>query len=124
MRVLIAETNAELGKLWCAHLTRQGILATTVTNTDAAVDTLRQGDFDALVLSLQMQNSAVLAISDFATYRNPDIAIILVTSESFFSDGSIFNLIPNARSFVNDHVAPDDLAAIVDHYGSDQSASI
>lgn len=66
----------------------------------AAIDFLRFETFDALVLDLVLPDDGAIAISDYATYRYPDVPIIAVTSTSFFSDGSIFDLIPNARSLM------------------------
>jgi hypothetical protein len=40
-----------------------------------------------------------------------------VTNSTFFSDGSLFNHIPNACAYVKMHTPPEDIAAIVDHYG-------
>ncbi|GHA56198.1 response regulator [Amylibacter ulvae] len=118
MRVLVAEGNLALSTIWCRHLRRQGLDVVQALSQDQAMDELRDHDFGALILNLKLPESNVLAISDVATYRNPDIAIILVTADRFFSDGSIFDLVPNARSFVNDQVRPDDLAAMVDHYSA------
>ena len=41
-------------------------------------------DFDALVLDLVLPDGGAIAISDFATYRYPDVPIIAVTCISFF----------------------------------------
>ena len=117
MRTLVVEANEDLGRLWCNHLERQGGQAKLVVNEASAIDALRFGEFEALVLDLMLPDASTLAICDFAMYRHPDIAIIVVTSNNFFSDGSIFELIPNARGFLQSPVQPDDLAALVEHYG-------
>ena len=54
----------------------------------------------------------------FATYRNPEIPIIAVTARGFFSDSAIFELIPNARGLLRAPLRPEDMAALVEHYGS------
>jgi len=117
MRTLVVEVNEELGKLWCNHLARQGGQPELVLTEQAAVNALRRGCFDVLVLDLMMPDVSVLAICDFATYRHPEIKIIVVTPNSFFSEGSIFDVVPNARGFLCAPVLPDDLAALVEHYG-------
>lgn len=116
MHILIVESDDNLASLWKRHLEREGCTVAAVTDHDGAVNALRHGDFDALVLDLGLPDSSVLAISDFAAYRNPDIPIIVVTANSFFSDGSIFSVIPNARSHLQAPVKPADLAAVVGHY--------
>lgn len=116
MRVLVAEGNSTLNKIWSDHLRRQGIDVVQVMNQADVMKELVDSQFDALVMNLKLPDSSALAVTDIATYRNPDIAIILVTSDRFFADGSIFDLVPNARSFVHDQVHPDDLAAMIQHF--------
>lgn len=122
MNVLIVEADAGLAQIWCRHLEREGCVADYAHDHTTAISKLRFGGFDALVLDLGLPDSAVFAISDFATYRNPDIAIITVNANSFFSDGSIFQVIPNLRSHMQAPVSPGDLAAVVGHYGRPSGA--
>lgn len=117
MHVLVVESNEAIGRLWCDHLERQGAVTVLAGDEESAINVLRFQTFDVLVINLLTPNCSVLSISDLATYRSPDIAIIVVTSNSFFSDGSIFDIIPNTRGFLHSPVAPDDLAAMVEHYG-------
>ena len=114
-QVLIVEAQESLGKLWQNFLKRQGFDVALAVSQKDAIDSLRFDQWDVLVIDLMLPNSSVLAISDFASYKNPDISIIVVSASSFFSDGSIFELLPNARCFMNQPIEPDDLAAVVDH---------
>jgi len=114
-QVLIVEAQESLGKLWQNFLKRQGFDVALAVSQKDAIDSLRFDQWDVLVIDLMLPNSSVLAISDFASYKNPDISIIVVSASSFFSDGSIFELLPNARGFMNQPIEPDDLAAVVDH---------
>jgi DNA-binding NtrC family response regulator len=114
-QVLIVEAQESLGRLWQSFLERQGFEVSLVGNQSDAIDKLRFGHLDVLVIDLVLPNSSALAISDFASYKNPDISIIVVSSDSFFSDGSIFELLPNARGFMNQPIEPGDLVAVVDH---------
>jgi DNA-binding NtrC family response regulator len=118
MRVLIVEHNADLGRLWSRFLARRGVDSDLATSQAEAIKFLRFNDYDALVLELVLPDGGAIAISDYATYRNPAVPIITVTNSSFFSDGSIFELIPNARSMMSVPVRPDDLAAVVEHFGA------
>ncbi len=117
MKILVVESDAELGAFWCRYLEREGGETTLCGDEKSAIAALRFQEFSVLVLDLATENASVLAICDYAMYRNPDVAIIVVTANSFFSDGSIFDLIPNARGFLHAPVSPDDLAALVEHYG-------
>jgi CheY-like chemotaxis protein len=78
---------------------------------------LRHDSFEAVVLDMEMPGGGALAVADFATYRDPDIPIIAVTARGFFSDSAIFELIPNARGLLRTPLRPEDMAALVEHYG-------
>lgn len=117
MHVLVVESNEALAHIWSNHLEREGCATSIATDHTSAVEALRFTHFDVLVMDLMLPNASVLAISDYAAYRNPDVAIIVVTASSFFSDGSIFDIMPNARGYLHTPVHPEDLAAMVDHYG-------
>lgn len=118
MRVLIVESNPDLGELWQRHLQRAGAQVDLVLNQEAAIHALRMHDFEIIVLDLVLQDGAALAIADFASYRRPDAKVIFVTNTSFFSDGSIFNISSNACAFVQSGTPPEDLAAMVEHYAA------
>ena len=124
MRILIVQHNEDLSELWSRFLQRQGVEVLQAATQLEAINMLRFEDFDALVLDLVLPDGGAIAISDYATYRCPDVPIIAVTSTSFFSDGSIFDLIPNARSLMRTPLRPDDLAAVLEHYAPKKSASI
>ena len=115
MRVLIAQHNAELGKLWADFLEREGISVTLALSQGEALKQLRAQEFDALILELVLPDGGAIAIADFAAYRFPDAPVITVKSSSFFSDGSIFNLMPNVHSVLQAPVEGEDLAAMVTH---------
>lgn len=118
MRVLIAEETENLGSLWAQHLLRAGLEVDLETTQEGVVKALQLNSFDALVMNLEFSDSTILGITDLATYRNPEIAIVLVSNGSFFSDGSIFDLIPNARGCFNLGMDPNDLTEIVKHYAA------
>lgn len=116
MRILLVQHDRGISELWAGFLQRHEIDVVSAYTQSAAIDLLRFEMFDALVLDLVLPDGGAIAISDYATYRYPDVPIVAVTSTSFFSDGSIFELIPNARSLMRSPVCPDDLAAVLEHY--------
>ena len=124
MRVLIVEHNADLGRIWGRFLERQGIVVTLATCQKDAISAMRFDDFDALVIDLVLPDGGAIALSDYAAYRFPDIPIITVTSTSFFSDGSLFQLIPNARGVMRAPFRPDDLAALLQHCVEGQQSEV
>ena len=118
MNVLIVESQAELGRLWSRHLKRQGACVTLVHSQEAAVAALHDCKFDVIVLDLVLAEGSAFAVADFASYRAPETRVIFVTNTTFFSDGSIFAHSPNACAFLQSSSPPEDLAAMVEHYGA------
>ena len=116
MLVLIAETNPGLAAVWSRHLERAGAQVRLAPTRAAAIDILRAEEIKVIILDLALQGGA-LTVADFASYRRPEAQVVSVTSTTFFSDGSIFNLMPNACAHVEAQTPPDDIAAIVEHYG-------
>ena len=118
-RVLIVESQSELGALWQRHLERCDMTVHRVTTQDEATDFLRENAVDIIVLNLVLSKGGALAVSDYAQYCQPEAQVIFVTNTSFFSDGSIFAHASNARAFVPSDTPPDDLAAMIEHYGAE-----
>jgi DNA-binding response OmpR family regulator len=118
MNVLIVESRPELGALWTRHLERMGASVTLVPSQATAILALYNEPFDIIVLDLVLDEGSPLAVADFASYRQPKAQVIFVTNTSFFSDGSIFAHSPNACAYVQSETPPEDLAAMVEHYGA------
>lgn len=117
MDVLIVESSAELAQLWQRHLVRQGAVVTIATSGDDAVTLVTDRSFDVIILDLVLAKGSALAVADYVQFRLPDSSLIFVTDTTFFSDGSIFALNANARALVQTSTPPEDLAAMVAHYG-------
>jgi len=120
MHVLIVESNASLGLIWARHLERRGCDVVLSCGQRVAIETLQDDGItiDIIILDLILQDGSAFAVADFASYRQPNAKIIFVTDTSFFSDGSIFQHIPNACVMMPSEVTPDDLTALVEHYGN------
>lgn len=118
LRVLIVESNLSLGQVWQRHLERHGMKTRLETNQVGATAALVSDSYDVVILNLVLRGSSTLAISDLASMRNPDSRVIFVTDTSFFSDGSVFSLCPNVCAYLQVDTPPDDLTAMVEHYGS------
>jgi CheY-like chemotaxis protein len=117
MQVLIVESNPDLGEVWKRHLERHGETVARALGQDAAVEYLQDSAVDLIILDLVLEGGSAFAVADYANYRYPDVPVIFVTNSSFFSDGSIFQHMANARAFVTSEVDPADLTAMVEHYG-------
>lgn len=123
MKVLIVEGNEALAGLWARHLERHGCEVIAAPDEEAAISALRIGRVDVIVLNLVLGAGSALAVADFASYRHPAARVIFVTDTTFFSDGSIFSLAANACAYVRRHTPPEDLAAMVLHYGAPRTAA-
>lgn len=115
--VLIVESNETLGQLWLNHLSRHGMTVRLVGTQREAEAELRARRFDVMILNLVLRASSAFVIADLAHETNPDTRVIFVTNTSFFSDGSIFALCPNACAHLQADTPPEDLAAMVEHFG-------
>ena len=91
-----------------------------VNTQEAAIGFIATQPVEIIILDLVLDEGAALAVSDYANYRQPDARVIFVTNTTFFSDGSIFAHSANARAFLPSSTPPEDLAAMVEHYGSDR----
>ncbi|MBU2983015.1 response regulator [Lentibacter algarum] len=118
MNLLIVEDQTALAELWRKHLERQGAIVTVAASEDSAVSYLQEQKFSVVILDLDLAKGSALAIADFASFRLPEVQVICVTSSSFFSDGSIFNLCSNACALIQADTPPNDIAAMAEHFGS------
>ncbi len=118
MRVLIVEEQAVLGDLWRRHLERRGCEVQVARSQSEAIRTLQILDMDVIILDLILGDGSAFAVADFSSYRQPDAKVIFVTNSRFFSDGSIFQHIPNACAMVPAETRPEDIGALVEHYGA------
>lgn len=121
MNVLIVQENEDLGRLWTAHLKRAGGDVTHVVNRDKAMELVERQHFDVVIIDLMLNEGDALSVSDFVHFHQRDANVVFVTDTTFFSDGSIFAHAANARVMLKTATPPEDLAAIVAHYGQDAS---
>ncbi|MGB0659529.1 MAG: hypothetical protein ACPGNV_05050 [Mangrovicoccus sp.] len=120
MRVLIVVSNKDLGILWQRYLERGGKHVTLVTTQDDAVAELASRRYAVVVLDLHLEEGSALAVSDYASYRHPNLRVLVVTRDRFFSDGSIFMHSANACALVKEDMRLDDLDAMVEHFAMEK----
>jgi len=123
MRVLIVENDPELCALWARHISRLGATVLITNSQGDAVEALQRFDVQLILLNLILKDGSATAIADFASYRRPDANVLFVTNTTFFSDGSIFQHIPNACALVQQGTPPEDLAMMVEYYGARSRAA-
>ena len=117
MDVLIVESSPELARIWRRHLERQGMCVHVAAGQEDAVSHLHTHAPDMIVLDLLLGEGSAFAVADYANYRHPEARVIFTTNSSFFTDGSIFQHSANACAFLPKQVDPNDLTAMVAHYG-------
>lgn len=118
MSVLIVENNPVLGSLWRSHIRRQGQRCELVCSQSAAIEALQASKVAVVIVNLRLEDGSTLAITDYISYRYPEIKVIAVTSDGFFSDGSVFNVISNATAMIKEETDPEDVAALVEYHGN------
>ncbi|PKP74267.1 MAG: hypothetical protein CVT84_09330 [Alphaproteobacteria bacterium HGW-Alphaproteobacteria-6] len=122
MRVLIVESDPWLGRLWQRQLERFCAVVHLARSQDQAVAILAREPVGVIVLDLDIDRDrdggSALAVADYASYRRPAARVVFVTDTTVFSDGSIFQHMPNACAFLPARARPEDLAAVVEHYGA------
>ncbi|MBV7408305.1 response regulator [Maritimibacter sp. DP1N21-5] len=116
MKILIVEEDTDLGGLWQRHLERQGGTVTTVTTAAEALAHLGTARVDIIVGDLDLPANGAITVADYAAYRHPETRVVFVTARSFFSDGSVFSMTPNACAFLPAATRAEDLAMIVAHH--------
>lgn len=116
MRVLIIEANPDLAKVWEGHLSRQGAEVSCALTAEGAHQIMNDACFDVVVMNAELDGKSV-ALADFLRFRCPDARVVFVTSSSFFSDGTLFELSPNAHACIPASTSPEDLASLVEYHG-------
>ncbi|MEM9715753.1 MAG: hypothetical protein AAF826_04475 [Pseudomonadota bacterium] len=118
MNTLLVDFVGHRLSLWSRHLERCGLDVTTAETADAAMEKLTLMRFDTMVINMGLPGGTALSVSDYAIFKNPDIRIVAVSSDKFFSDGTLFKFIPNLRSHLADSVHVEDMSATVAHYAA------
>lgn len=116
MNVLIVESSVPLTTVWQRHLERLGATVRVASTQDDACSALLNDNFDVIIMNLVIEDAIALAVSDLAQFRQPQARVMFVTSTTFFSDGSIFQLCPNACCYLPSGTEPEDIASLAQHY--------
>ncbi len=123
MKILIYEDTRQQGLIWQRFLLRLGYEVHLATSVEDAAEYLSKGNISTFIVDDRDDMVGITTLTDLASYANPDISIIAVTSGRFFTDGTIFKLIPNIRSCISHQIELDDLGAMVDHYSEESRPS-
>ena len=118
MSVLIVVSRPAIGELWARSLDRMGMSVLTASSEPQAIDILHKEKVSVIIMELEFTEGSPLAISDFASYKQPDAKVIFVNNGQFFSDGSIFHHCSNAAAMVPAATSANDMAVLAAHHGA------
>lgn len=118
MHILLVESVVALSHLWAGHLQRAGHRVTVAHGQSAAADVLYATAPDLILLNLELDEGAALAVADMAAVFHPKAKVIFVTKSRFFSDGSIFAHSGNACAMIPSHMPPADMAALAEYHAA------
>ena len=115
--ILIVADSGGLARIWARHLQRQNNDVLVATSQNEATFHVRQHNVDVVVLDLMLKDGSAFLVADYVSYRQPDARIVFVTRTGFFSDGSLFQQVPNTAAILQANTAPSDVAEIVSYHG-------
>ena len=118
MSVLIVENDPHLGRLWSRHIRRHDTACELVNSQSKAIAVLQRKQVKVVILNLHLEDGSTMAVTDYIAYRYPKTKVILVSSDGFFSDGSVFNLVSSVNAMVGPQTPPEDLAALVEYHST------
>jgi DNA-binding NtrC family response regulator len=118
LAVLIVEANADVGRRYAARFGRSGSRAVTAETDVSAIEALREGEFDVIVLNLGLPDGTAAGIADFANYRQPKAKLVLLTTSDSTWGGETFRFFGNVAALLDADLPPDDLAAIVEYHAA------
>ena len=118
MPILIVQGRRPLAALWAQHLQRKGFEVCTAHSEDDALQAIETTTFNVVITDIVIDGQSVLSVCDMVQLRQPEARVIFATASTFFSDGSIFNLYPNACAHLHRDSAPDDIVALAEHYAA------
>jgi len=118
MSVLIVVSRPAIGEIWAKALGRLGMNVFTAGSEHDAIALLHSEKVSVIIMELELSDGASLAISDFASYKQPDAKVIFVNNGQFFSDGSIFHHCANAAAMVPAATSANDMAVLAAHHGA------
>lgn len=122
MHVLIIQGKQALATLWERHLHRLGVSVHIATDDASAREALHTQTFNLIIADVVLNGDYTLPLCDLAQYRQPQARVLFATASSFFSDGSLFTLVPNACAVLHSDARPDDIAAVAAHYATNHAA--
>jgi DNA-binding NtrC family response regulator len=86
-KVLLIDDEVEFLEALSERMEIRGMDVTTAENANAAVSAINSGDFDAIVLDLQMPDMNGIDLLKIIRKTNPDMQVILLTGQATLEAG-------------------------------------
>ncbi|MEZ7198711.1 response regulator [Pseudodesulfovibrio karagichevae] len=86
-KVLLIDDEVEFLEALSERMEIRGMDVTTAENAGAAVSAINSGDFDAIVLDLQMPDMNGIDMLKIIRKTNPDMQVILLTGQATLEAG-------------------------------------
>jgi len=86
-KVLLIDDEVEFLEALSERMEIRGMNVTTAENANAAVSAINSGDFDAIVLDLQMPDMNGIDMLKVIRKTNPDMQVILLTGQATLEAG-------------------------------------
>ncbi len=118
--ILLLEDDTGLRFTFAMALKDAGYNVTTAADCDSAMDLLREGDVEVLVLDLKIGGLMSTGVADYASVTFPEIPVLYITGSGLFPSGELFQMSKNARWVLRKPVNLVDLLSLVDHVTSDR----
>ncbi|MFD0980823.1 response regulator [Tropicimonas aquimaris] len=114
MRVLVVQDDPNVQSLWSGILEESGHEVVLVETESAALKTLQTSAYDLVLLDLCLNGRDALAVTTFATYRNPSCKVVVVSGSAVFSQKRLFAMSPAVAAALRKPVDIEDLIAVCD----------
>jgi DNA-binding NtrC family response regulator len=86
-KVLLIDDEVEFLEALSERMEIRGMDVTTAENANAAVSAINSGDYDAIVLDLQMPDMNGIDLLKIIRKTNPDMQVILLTGQATLEAG-------------------------------------
>jgi len=123
LRILLAEDNAVNQKLALRLLMQQGYEATIANDGQQAIDALADGDFDTVLMDVQMPELDGLEATRRIRKRWPDrrLRIVAMTANAMAGDRETY-LAAGMDDYISKPIRPADLTAALERAWTATSA--
>ncbi len=113
LRLLFVDDEKELVSAVVERLELRGIDGVGATSGDEALDHLREGSFDVVVLDVKMPGTGGLEVLRTINRRHPEVKVILMTGHGSAKDSEIGRRL-GAVAYLEKPVDLEDLLSTVD----------